>query len=375
MLDGAPFPLDTPNQLDHNRLTSLINSISDGFLAVDSHGRIELSNGVALNILDTNSLDAKSISQALPLLDSAGSSVDPMSLIDKTSASLSSRDYSIKYRDGSIINLQINISCVKATFGSDQKNGYVVLFSDITKEKTAQDERDEFISVASHELRNPVAIAEGSLSNAILLAGRAGAGENVMQVMRSAHDQILFLASLINDLAMVSRADRVKLEETAEEFDPMDIMNALKTDYTAQARKKGLELVVKPAELPRIYGSRLYTREILQNFITNAIKYTEKGSIMISGTGDDSGVHLSVSDSGIGIDTEVQNKLFSKFYRSQDSRVQRISGTGLGLYVSRKLAKLMNGSIAMESELNCGSTFTLNLPISINTNGAKTVAL
>jgi two-component system, OmpR family, phosphate regulon sensor histidine kinase PhoR len=375
MLDGAPLPLDTPNQLDHNRLTSLINSISDGFLAVDSHGKIELSNGVALNILDTNSLNAKSISQALPLLDSAGSSVDPMSLIDKTSASLSSRDYSIKYRDGSIINLQINISCVKATFGSDQKNGYVVLFSDITKEKTAQDERDEFISVASHELRNPVAIAEGSLSNAILLAGRAGAGDNVMQVMKSAHDQILFLASLINDLAMVSRADRVKLEETAEEFDPMDIMNALKTDYTAQARKKGLELVVKPAELPRIYGSRLYTREILQNFITNAIKYTEKGSITISGTGDDGGVHLTVSDSGIGIDTEVQNKLFSKFYRSQDSRVQRISGTGLGLYVSRKLAKLMNGSIAMESELNCGSTFTLNLPISINTNGAKTVAL
>jgi two-component system, OmpR family, phosphate regulon sensor histidine kinase PhoR len=375
MLDGAPLPLDTPDQLDHNRLTSLINSISDGFLAVDSHGRIELSNGVALNILDTNSLNAKSISQALPLLDTAGSSIDPMSLINKTSASLSSRDYSIKYRDGSIINLQINISCVKATFGSDQKNGYVVLFSDITKEKTAQDERDEFISVASHELRNPVAIAEGSLSNAILLAGRAGAGDNIMQVMRSAHDQILFLASLINDLAMVSRADRVKLEETAEEFDPMDIMNALKTDYTAQARKKGLELVVKPAELPRIYGSRLYTREILQNFITNAIKYTEKGSITISGTGDDSGVHLSVSDSGIGIDTEVQDKLFSKFYRSQDSRVQRISGTGLGLYVSRKLAKLMNGSIAMESELNRGSTFTLNLPISINTNGAKTVAL
>jgi two-component system, OmpR family, phosphate regulon sensor histidine kinase PhoR len=375
MLDGAPLPLDTPNQLDHNRLTSLINSISDGFLAVDSHGRIELSNGVALNILDTNSLNAKSISQALPLLDSAGSSVDPMSLIDKTSTSLSSRDYSIKYRDGSLINLQINISCVKATFGSDQKNGYVVLFSDITKEKTAQDERDEFISVASHELRNPVAIAEGSLSNAILLAGRAGAGDNVMQVMKSAHDQILFLASLINDLAMVSRADRVKLEETAEEFNPLEVMNALKTDYTAQAQKKGLELVVKPAELPRIYGSRLYTREILQNFITNAIKYTERGSITISGTGDDGGVHLSVSDSGIGIDSEVQNKLFSKFYRSQDSRVQRISGTGLGLYVSRKLAKLMNGSIAMESELNRGSTFTLNLPISINTNGAKTVAL
>jgi two-component system, OmpR family, phosphate regulon sensor histidine kinase PhoR len=375
MHDGAPLPLDTPNQLDHNRLTSLINSISDGFLAVDSHGRIELSNGVALNILDTNSLNAKSISQALPLLDSAGSSVDPMSLIDKTSTSLSSRDYSIKYRDGSLINLQINISCVKATFGSDQKNGYVVLFSDITKEKTAQDERDEFISVASHELRNPVAIAEGSLSNAILLAGRAGAGDNVMQVMKSAHDQILFLASLINDLAMVSRADRVKLEETAEEFNPLEVMNALKTDYTAQAQKKGLELVVKPAELPRIYGSRLYTREILQNFITNAIKYTERGSITISGTGDDGGVHLSVSDSGIGIDSEVQNKLFSKFYRSQDSRVQRISGTGLGLYVSRKLAKLMNGSIAMESELNRGSTFTLNLPISINTNGAKTVAL
>jgi two-component system, OmpR family, phosphate regulon sensor histidine kinase PhoR len=164
---------------------------------------------------------------------------------------------------------------------------------------------------------------------------------------------------------MVSRADRTKLAETAEEFDPTEIIKSLQEDYQTQAAKKGLELAIQPLNLPKIYGSRLYTREILQNFITNAIKYTEKGKIEISAMADENGVHLSVTDSGIGIDEQEQQKLFGKFFRSEDSRVRNINGTGLGLYVSRKLAKLMGGSISMTSELDKGSIFTLNLPLSI----------
>jgi len=171
---------------------------------------------------------------------------------------------------------------------------------------------------------------------------------------------------------MVSRADRTKLAEIAEEFDPVEVVNSLHSDYQSRAAKKGLELVVEPLKLPKIYGSQLYTREILQNFITNAIKYTEKGQIVISGAPEVDGVSLSVSDTGIGIDQPAQQKLFTKFFRSDDSRVRSISGTGLGLYVSRKLAKLMGGSISMKSELNKGSIFTLNLPLSIKS--AKAVA-
>jgi two-component system, OmpR family, phosphate regulon sensor histidine kinase PhoR len=364
MLSAAKMFEYSQTQIDHNRLISLINSLSDGFLAVGQDGKIELSNGVALSLLDTNSLNGKTVAQAMPLLDKDGQVHDPISLIGKE-PNLRSRDLSLKYRDGGVINLYINISAVRSGFGSFSHNGYVILFRDITKEKLAEDERDEFISVASHELRNPVAIAEGSLSNAILLSGSDKTSSAVQQVLKSAHEQIIFLSGLINDLAMVSRADRTKLAETAEEFDPTEIIKSLQEDYQTQAAKKGLELAIQPLNLPKIYGSRLYTREILQNFITNAIKYTEKGKIEISAMADENGVHLSVTDSGIGIDEQEQQKLFGKFFRSEDSRVRNINGTGLGLYVSRKLAKLMGGSISMTSELDKGSIFTLNLPLSI----------
>lgn len=359
-------------QLDHNRLIALINSLSDGFLAVDETGKIELSNGVALSLLDTNALYGKNLSKAMPLLKADGQGVDPLTLISKDQASYSSRDLSIKYNDGNIINLYINISAVRSGFGSFNKDGYVIIFRDITKEKQADDERDEFISVASHELRNPVAVAEGSLSNAILLADKQQVNDTVKSVLKSAHEQIIFLGSMINDLAMISRADREKLAESAEEFDPNEVVQSLRDDYQAQASKKGLELVFQPLSLPKIYGSRLYTREILQNFVTNAIKYTEKGKVTLSASADGEMIRLSVADSGIGIGKDEQQKLFTKFFRSPDSRVRNINGTGLGLYVSRKLAKLMGGSISMSSELNKGSVFTLNLPLSIKS--AKPVA-
>jgi signal transduction histidine kinase len=364
MLSAAKMFEYSQTQIDHNRLISLINSLSDGFLAVGEDGKIELSNGVALSLLDTNSLSGKSITQAMPLLTKDGAPANPLELIGKQ-ANFMSRDLKLKYQDGNLINLSLNISAVRTGFGSYSHNGCVVLFRDITKEKLAEDERDEFISVASHELRNPVAIAEGSISNAILLSSRQPASSALSQVLGSAHEQIVFLSGLINDLAMVSRADRAKLAETAEDFDPMDVISSLQNDYQAQAAKKGLELIIQPAKLPKIYSSRLYTREILQNFITNAIKYTEKGQIAVSAVADKQGVRLSVADSGIGIDNQEQLKLFAKFFRSQDSRVRNISGTGLGLYVSRKLAGLMGGSISMTSQLNKGSIFTLSLPLSI----------
>ncbi|MBX4197532.1 HAMP domain-containing histidine kinase, partial [Candidatus Saccharibacteria bacterium] len=159
-----------------------------------------------------------------------------------------------------------------------------------------------------------------------------------------------------------------------EEFDPAEVVKSLQADYSVQAQKKGLEITLELASAPKIYGSRLYTREILQNFVTNAIKYTEKGQITLKLTDRGEGIDLSVADSGIGIDKQEQRKLFSKFWRSDDSRVRQINGTGLGLYVSAKLAKLMGGSIGMTSEINQGSVFTLHLPYSIKSAASKAVA-
>jgi signal transduction histidine kinase len=364
--------LEAEAQLDHNRLLSLINGLSDGFLAIDETGVIELSNSVALDILDTNALKNKNIVDAMPIIDVYGETVNLFGLIQASGLGYISRDYRLRYKDGSIINLYVNASPVKAAFGSTNKDGYVVLFRNITSEKSAEDERDEFISVASHELRNPVAIAEGSISNARLLVERAQVPGNIEQVLKSAHEQVVFLGSLINDLALISRADRERFIQQAKEFDINDVIKSLQTDFTSQAQKKGLQINAEVGSSLKIKGSRLYTKEVLQNFITNAIKYTQKGSITIKAAADSQGVGISVADSGIGIDADEQRKLFSKFFRSEDSRVRQISGTGLGLYVSAKLARLMGGSISMKSQLNKGSEFTLHLPLVIG--GSKEVA-
>lgn len=350
------------SQLDHNRLMTLINSLTDAFLAVDENGVIELSNSVALSLLDTNSLNGKNIGDAMPVLDSQGEAQNVLDLTKKAGSSLISRELMIKYADGKAINIYLNAALVRPVYGGNDKAGYVVLFRDITKEKIEEDERDEFISVASHELRNPVAIAEGGLSNAILLAQRSQVDDTLLQTLKSAHEQILFLSGLINDLSMISWADREKFVNSAAEFDPSEVLKALQSDYNAQAEKKGLQIELQSDSLPKVRGSQLYTREIMQNFVTNALKYTAKGSIVLRGKPSGDGVDLSVSDTGFGIDPQEQKKLFTKFFRSDDSRVRSVNGTGLGLYVSLKLAKLMGGSLSLRSELNKGSTFTLHLP-------------
>lgn len=109
-------------------------------------------------------------------------------------------------------------------------------------------------------------------------------------------------------------------------------------------------------------SAKLYVREILQNLITNALKYTEEGSVTISAMAASGGVAFSIADTGIGISKTDQEKVFDKFFRSEDFRTRASSGTGLGLYVTIKLARLIHAELDLTSELNKGSTFTVFFP-------------
>lgn len=114
--------------------------------------------------------------------------------------------------------------------------------------------------------------------------------------------------------------------------------------------------------LEALMSSRLYVKEILQNFITNAIKYTEEGSVTIGAHQTLKGVRFEVIDTGIGISKTDKERVFDKFFRSEDFRTRAHNGTGLGLYVTLKLARLLNAEVSLESELNKGSTFIIDIP-------------
>jgi len=370
MATETPKPHNNPTSahdtsLEHERLTSLINSMADGVIAVDEHQTVAIYNGAALGILDVNSeLSGRRVKDILVLIDKNNQKLDAEKLVKTTTTQLTTRDLLLQYANGETINLYLSVAPVHLGYGVKGGRGHVILLRDITHEKSLEEERDEFISVVSHELRTPIAIAEGNISNAQFVVDRS---ENIPDAVKSSlkasYDQIIFLSGMINDLATLSRAERGKLNVEIESINAHDLLVELQQNYEPSAKDKGLKLVTKTDPgLELLQSSKLYVREILQNFITNAIKYTVSGTVTISAKKHANGVLFTVKDTGIGISKADKEKVFDKFFRSEDYRTRQSSGTGLGLYVTMKLARLLHADIDLESELNKGSTFSIFIP-------------
>lgn len=358
------MPNSHDNQLEHDQLASLINSMTDGVIALNKHLRITLYNGAALNILDKNSnIKNKGIDSVLPLVDENKNVVIMSELIQQSKVSREYRDFLLPYEDTSHAALYMSIAPVHNTKGEGTIEGYVLILRDITHEKSIEEERNEFISVVSHELRTPVTIAEGSISNAKLVIERKSDTISAIKTLNTAHDQILFLASMINDLSTLSRADRGVLEIDKSVINVSQLLTSLVDSYQQSAEDKSLELSLHLSpKLETIESSELYMKEILQNFITNAIKYTAEGSVSVDAMPTTNGVAIRVHDTGIGISKPDQERIFDKFFRSEDYRTRQNNGTGLGLYVTSKLIKILNAKLELKSELNKGSTFTITFP-------------
>lgn len=346
------------------RLLALVNSMGDAVVATDEQGVIKVYNSTLLSLLDTNlNLTGKSIDDVLRLFDANNHHIK---LVDEARARrtvFSRTDLSHKFADEEIMRLYVNVAPIQPSYRSHAESGFIFILRDITKEKTLEEERDEFISVVSHELRTPVAIAEGGLSNIVLLQERGADPAMLKSAAKSAHDQILYLSKLINDLSALSRAER-GLGAEIELVDVIDILHRVYGDYLPQAQAKNLklDLDIAATQMPKVVSSRLYIEEIVQNLVTNALKYTKQGTITIKARKTKDGITLQVADTGIGISKSDQKHIFEKFYRSEDYRTRESSGTGLGLYVCQKLAEKIGLSLGFESRLNHGSTFTLLIP-------------
>ena len=345
------------------RLLALVNSMGDAVLATDKQGHIKVYNSTLLNLLDTNlDLTDKSIDEILHLVDANGQPIILTEEARKKKMVFSRTDLSHQYPDGEMMRLYINVAPIQPGYRSHAESGYIFILRDITKEKTLEEEKDEFVSVVSHELRTPVAIAEGTLSNLMILQDRGAAKDMVQNAAKDAHDQILYLAKLVNDLSTLSRAER----GVGGEMEVIDLNTELQQiykEYEPQAAAKSLTLDLNlHSKLPQMRTSKLYFDEILQNFITNSLKYTREGGVTIATKEVPEGLHVSVSDTGIGISKFDQKRIFQKFYRSEDYRTRETSGTGLGLYVCKKLAEKLHVKITFESRLNHGSSFGIIIP-------------
>ena len=353
----------------------VINAIGDGVIALDSHGIIQLINPAAQQIIgwgkqDALSLDYKSV---LKLIDKRGNELtpanDPVSQVMATNKEVVTNDLTLLTNSGKKLLVSVVVSPV-----GQPGSGVIVVFRDITKEKAEEREQAEFISTASHEMRTPVASIEGYLGLA-LNPNTAQIDEKARDFINKAHQSAQHLGRLFQDLLDVSKAEDGRLSNNPKVVDVVEFIHDIVEGLKPKATEKGLHVLFKPEpddgrditerRLSPVFYVNVdndHLREVVANLVENAIKYTPKGDVVVDVDGDAEHVKISIADSGIGIPKEDQVHLFQKFYRVDNSDTREIGGTGLGLYLCRRLTEAMNGRIWLDSEYKKGSTFYVELP-------------
>jgi len=352
--------------LQRDRLITLVNNLADPIISTDSKGKIKVYNAAVLGLLDTNeSIENKTIDSVFQLSDAEDKRIKLLDLLDQSQVVTVDDTMTMQVGDERL-RLEVTYSPIRSSYTTTTNehidDGYLIIIRDITKAKSLEEERDEFISVVSHELRTPIAITEGAIDNARVIYAKEGNNPKISKTLTLAYDQVLFLSKMVNDLSALSRAERNVADEP-EVIDVAELAHSLHAQYTSEAEKKGLHFNLSAHKpLGSVNVSRLYLHELLQNLITNAIKYTKEGHVTLTVAKDGGRLVFTVTDTGIGISKTDQAKIFQKFYRSEDYRTRETGGTGLGLYVAHKLARKLDCEIVIKSRLNHGSTFGFSLP-------------
>jgi signal transduction histidine kinase len=218
--------------------------------------------------------------------------------------------------------------------------------------------KDEFISMASHQLRTPLTSVKGYMS--MVIEGDAGKLTKQQEMLlNQAFVSSQRMVYLIADLLNVSRLKTGKFVIDAQPADLSEIVQGELDQLTETAKGKKIELKYdKPKKLQKLMLDETKVRQVVMNFIDNAIYYTRSGGhIKVSVKEDESHVYFTVKDDGIGVPKEDQKHLFNKFYRAGNARNARPDGTGLGLFMAKKVVDAQGGSILFESAENKGSMF------------------
>jgi PAS domain S-box-containing protein len=218
-----------------------------------------------------------------------------------------------------------------------------------------------FIASMSHELRTPLNSIIGFTG--IILMGMSGEISPIQKKqLGMVKNSATHLLELINDVIDVSKIEAGKTELTIEAFDLSELANEVKESFAVAASGKGLELSMQSEGTVQVTSDRRRVKQILVNLVGNAVKFTEKGTVSILFAQKAAGVEIRVCDTGFGMERKDMERLFEAFSRIHTQGAPIVEGTGLGLYLSRRLAALLGGEITAESEPGRGSEFTLSLP-------------
>jgi PAS domain S-box-containing protein len=363
--------------------TILLNSIDDAIILIDSDNRIQSFNPAAAALTgwateEANEIDYRSV---VKLTDDKAKPYPemqhPFYTVFQEKKTVRDSTASLIKKDGSSISVDISVSPL--IDGEGYVSGAVGVIRNVDEQRKQEKQRADFISTASHEMRTPVAAIEGYLALA-LNEKVSKIDEKARSYLEKAHSSTEHLGKLFQDLLTSAKAEDGRLTSHPTAVNVSDFTMQLVEDLRFSAEKKGLALELQSSTLHQgsqkniapVYYAKVdpdRLREVITNLFDNAVKYTDVGKITIGITGNAEVVQFSITDTGHGIPKADIPHMFQKFYRVDNSATRTIGGTGLGLFICRKIVELYGGKIWVESEENKGSTFYINLP-RLDTNQA-----
>ncbi|WP_425464230.1 cell wall metabolism sensor histidine kinase WalK [Paenibacillus zeisoli] len=343
------------NEEEKEKLASILTNMSDGVIATDEVGTVILMNRRASAMLFTEGEDR------------LGTSIQSLLSL--------SQDGRMAFAQGSMPTELLEIatpeggaSLVRVTFTPIHRRefgiiGTIAVLQDVTEQEKLEASRREFVANVSHELRTPLttiksyteALEDGALQDQELAPRFVGVIQNETERM----------IRLVTDLLHLSRLDSKESPLRMQQTDINEMLDEVADRFSFQMQEKGIEVRVQVEDgIHQVWFDRDQIDQVLDNLISNAMKYTSGGSITIRAYLTDDGIlAISVEDTGIGIPKKDLDRIFERFYRVDKARSRNMGGTGLGLSIAREIVKAHGGTISLESELGTGTKVTFTLPV------------
>jgi two-component system phosphate regulon sensor histidine kinase PhoR len=352
----------------HSRLDAVLNSIPDGVATTDETGRLTYTNlpmAVLLGMKDAIG-DSENV-------DVSGAPNMTEQLVNRWHLAESDALLSAENRDRAVVteltredNGQRRIARVArhpiCFVNGPKKEAHVWSMRDVTQQKLAEEMRDQFVDTATHELRTPLANIK-AYAETLALADMIDV-EQQKQFLNTINSEATRLARFVDDLLSVSIMELGSLSLNKQVTDLTRMLNEVVAKVRPQIEEKEQTFeIVFPEKMPEPELDKDKIAALLVSLLGNAVKYTPPaGRVTFRVNVTDHQIEMSVEDTGVGIAEDELPKVFDKFFRSQDPRVQEQTGTGIGLALAQEVVRLHGGQITVESEIDKGSTFSVLLP-------------
>lgn len=358
------------------KFQAAINSIKIGFIITDEKGEIETINSAAKAIFCQTKSPAEAFSDPDLVkleckIDDVAEKLKGLFDIKSNITRVLQSKKPIQVKNLAFFNLYLDINITPAVFIKKEGVlslefiGTVILVEDVTEEKLLERSRQDLFSIASHELKTPLAIIKGNVE---IIKKYFGKGENTKfnEMLNDIYDSNIRLLEIVDDFLDISHLEQGKIEYKKDQFEITQLTQEVIDGLESMATRKHLYLKLDKSSPIFCLADKNRTKQVFINLLGNAIKFTEFGGVTTSFQKQGNLIKILVEDTGIGISAENQALVFRKFQLATDEALTRNAqrNTGIGLYISKILVEGMGGQIRLERSIEGkGSIFSFTLPI------------